>query len=92
MAQAKPAGYQYRICVEGHIGKDWVDWPCDMETRQAFDYEGRRAITHLIVTLPDQPALYGLLERFRDLNLKLIYVLRDETRSAGYPFGQHQTP
>jgi hypothetical protein len=78
MEQAKRTGYRYRICVEGHIGMDWVDWPRDMEICHIFDQERARATTLLIVMLPDQPALYGLLEKLRDLNLKLIYTQRDE--------------
>jgi hypothetical protein len=57
---------------------DWVDWPRDVEIRHTFDQDKARAITLLIVTLPDQPALYGLLEKLRDLNLKLIFTQRDE--------------
>ena len=30
----------------------------------------------LLVILPDQPALHGLLEKIRDLNLNLISVQR----------------
>lgn len=72
-------GYQYSICVEGHIGKDWVDWPKDIDMRHCFDKDGKRAVTLITVSLPDQPALYGLLEMLRDLNLKLIFARRDET-------------
>ncbi len=78
MEQEKPAGYQYQICVEGHIGVDWVDWPRKVEIQQTFDRCGQRAITLLTVSLPDQPALYGFLDKLRDLNLKLIYTQRDE--------------
>jgi hypothetical protein len=78
MEQEKPAGYQYQICVEGHIGTDWVDWSRKVEIHQTFDRCGQRAITLLTVSLPDQPALYGLLDQLRDLNLKLIYTHREE--------------
>jgi hypothetical protein len=78
MAQVKQGGYRYHICVEGHIGPDWVDWPGDIDIYHSFYHGGPLAITLLAVTLPDQPALYGLLEKLRDLNLKLIYAYRDE--------------
>jgi len=58
--------------VEGHLTADWVDWPFEVENRHEYDGEG--AITIMIVTLPDQPALHGMLQTIRDLNLKLISV------------------
>ncbi len=83
MAQAKRTDSPYRICVEGHVGMDWVDWPSEMNIRHAFDHEGKRAITYLLITVPDQPALYGLLEKLRDLNLKLVYLQQDEKNNHG---------
>lgn len=80
MHPAKPASYQYRICVEGHINTDWVDWPCAVEVHNTFDPSGRRAITLLSSLIPDSPALYSLLEKLRDLNLTLIYAQREEER------------
>ncbi len=69
---------QYKISVEGHLPSEWMDWPSDTKIHHAFDQEGSRAITLISVSLPDQPALYGLLEKLRDLNIKLIYAQRDE--------------
>jgi hypothetical protein len=76
MAQAAPGGYNYQICLENHIGMDWVDWPDGVMVCHAFDQDGTRAVTLATVSLPDQPALYGLLDKFRDLNLKLVYLRR----------------
>ncbi len=79
MKMDKPIGCGYLICVEGHLGAGWVDWPCEVETRQDFSGAGQRPVTILTVTLPDQPALHGVLQTIRDLNLKLISVqLLDE--------------
>jgi len=75
MDQPNAAGEDYSIKIEGLISPDWVDWPCEVET-QHEDENGSRAVTILIVTLPDQSALHGLLEKIRDLNLKLISFQR----------------
>ncbi len=80
MVPGNPASYQYSVCVEGHIGGDWIDWPVDVvDLHQTFDHDGQRAITRLDVSLPDQPALFGFLEKLRDLNLMLISIRRDES-------------
>ena len=76
MNHPQPAGERYTIKLEGLLSPDWVDWPCQVETRQELEGEARRAVTILMVTLPDQPALHGLLEKICDLNLKLIAVQR----------------
>ncbi len=79
MVPVIPTSYQYIICIEGHIWGDWIDWPVEMVgLRQTFDHDGSRAVTLLDITLPDQPALFGFLEKLRDLNLKLISVQRNE--------------
>ncbi len=81
MAHEKRSGYQYQLCVEGHIGKEWVDWPCEVEITQTFDQHGQRAISLVSAYLQDQPGLYSLLEKLRDLNLKLVYTQREEPKS-----------
>ena len=74
----QPAGERYTITLEGLLSPDWVDWPCQTETRHELEGEAHRAVTVLTVSLPDQPALHGLLGKIRDLNLKLIAVQRME--------------
>ena len=68
------AGEHYTLTVEGLLRSDWVDWPCPVETQHRVDGLTHRSITLLTVSVPDQPALHGLLDRIRDLNLKLISV------------------
>jgi hypothetical protein len=69
----------YEIKVQGELDEDWVGW---------FD-DGRRVwstvlavdggITTLTSTVADQPALYGLLAKIRDLGLPLVSVIRVHT-------------
>ncbi len=66
----------YAIQLEGRVGADWVDWPCRVDVYQVLDGEGVQPVTTLTVSLPDQPALHGLLQVIRDLNLPLVSVQR----------------
>ena len=74
MNRPQPAGERYTITIESLVSPDWVDWPCQVEMQPEGEGTARRAVTVLTVTVPDQPALHGLLDRIRDLNLKLISV------------------
>jgi len=59
----------YEIKIKGCLGEYWSDWFIGMKlTYLSGD------VTLLSGTLMDQGALYGLLERIRDLNLTLISV------------------
>ncbi len=58
----------YRIRVKGALGGQWSDWFDGM----AIKSEG--AITTISGNVRDQSALYGLLNRIRDLGLPLISV------------------
>jgi len=59
----------YEIKIKGHLDKSWSDWFAGLELTHLEGDE-----TLLCGMLPDQAALHGLLERIRDLNLKLISV------------------
>ncbi len=68
----------YEIKIKGHLDQRWSEW-----------FEGLK-LTHLAGnetllsgSLPDQVALYGLLERVRDLNLTLISVNRGDPGAHG---------
>jgi hypothetical protein len=59
----------YEIKIRGHLDPRWSDWFAGLTlTYQEADE------TLLSGSLPDQAALFGLLERVRDLNLTLISV------------------
>ena len=61
----------YEIKIEGHLDPRWSEWFACLELTHLAENE-----TLLSGSLPDQAALYGLLERVRDLNLKLVSVIR----------------
>jgi hypothetical protein len=59
----------YEIKIKGHLDPYWSEWFSGLELAHL---EGDNTL--LSGSLPDQAALYGLLERLRDLNLTLISV------------------
>ena len=61
----------YQICVEGRLGEDWSEWFGGLAV--TADEQGRTTLTGPVA---DQAALYGLLNRLRDLGLPLISVQR----------------
>lgn len=56
-----------QIRVKGHLSEQWVAWFGDLEIDNR---PGGEAI--LAGPLPDQAALYGVLNRMRDLGLALV--------------------
>ncbi len=59
----------YEIRIKGHLDPRWSAWFAGLKLTYLEGDE-----TLLSGLLPDQAALHGLLERIRDLNLKLISV------------------
>jgi len=57
----------YQIKIKGHLDPGWSDWFAGMKLSHLPCDE-----TLLSGLLPDQAALYGLLERLRDIHVKLI--------------------
>jgi hypothetical protein len=58
-----------QIRVKGHLSCQWADWFGGLEIENRPDGEAM-----LSGTLPDQAALYGVMNRMRDLGLELISV------------------
>lgn len=61
----------YEIRVKNHLDNCWSGWFKDMIVTNVENGE-----VILSGTFMDQTALFGLLEKIRDLNLTLIYVKR----------------
>jgi hypothetical protein len=64
---------EYRIQVQGWIGKRWAHWLDDVTVSYARSKDGS-PITVLCAQVVDQAALRGLLSKLWDLNLTLISV------------------
>jgi hypothetical protein len=66
----------YQIRVKGHLGYQWSDWFEGLTI--TLDDSGDTLLTGAVA---DQPALYGLLRKVRDLGLPLISVMHvDESK------------
>ena len=61
--------HQVQIRVKGQIDPRWSEWLGGL----AIAHTGKDE-TLLAGTIPDQPALYGLLSKLRDLGLVLLAV------------------
>jgi hypothetical protein len=65
----------YRIRVKGKLGQRWADWFEGFTITQQANGD-----TLLFGTVVDQAALYGVLNRIRDLHLSLLLVERVESK------------
>jgi hypothetical protein len=63
-----PARYEVR--VDGVLDGRWSEWFQGLQ----IDHQGGETV--LSGTLPDQPALHGILNKVRDLGLCIITVRR----------------
>lgn len=59
----------YEIRIAGHLDAHWADWFDGWTMTSEED-----GTTLLSGPVPDQPALYGLLRKVRDLGLPLVSV------------------
>jgi hypothetical protein len=59
----------FEIKLKGRLDEGWADWFDDF----SISYEGSD-VTVLFGTVCDQPALFGLLLKIRDLGLVLISI------------------
>ena len=67
----------YHIKIKGELDQSWSDWLGNVKITPDLVEDGC-VISTLTVNAPDQPALFGILDRLRDLNLVLITVTSDE--------------
>jgi hypothetical protein len=65
----------YQIRIKGKLDQSWSDWLGEVEIT-AEQAEDGSVITTILVDAADQPALFGVLDRIRDLNFTLIQVSR----------------
>jgi hypothetical protein len=63
------------IRIRGHLNPSWQQW---LENLQIVHEEG--GTSRLSGTLPDQAALYGVLQKLDRLSLTLLSLERHETR------------
>ncbi len=61
----------YQIKVKGRLDESWSDWLGNVQITPAPAEDGTW-VTTLIGEVPDPPALFGILDRIRDLNLTLV--------------------
>ncbi len=65
----------YQIKVQGHLDECWAHW-FDGMSIALEQAENGATVTVLTGSVIDQAALYGLINRMRDLGLPLISVGR----------------
>ncbi len=69
---------KYQIKIKGMLDESWSDWLGEVELTNREE-EGAR-ITLIYSEVHDQSALFGILNRIRDLNLPLISVIKLDER------------
>jgi hypothetical protein len=67
----------YQIKINGKLDKGWSDWLYGAVIVSDLEADGT-IITTLTIDATDQPALFGILDRIRDMNLLLTSVERIE--------------
>ncbi len=60
---------QYQITIKGHLHPRWSEWFENMTIMQLPD-----GTTTLSGHLPDRAAVYGLINKLRDMGLTLLSV------------------
>ena len=65
----------YHVVVNGRLEERWLRW---FEGHTVEYLDGGQTL--IVLTAVDQPALFGVLNRIRDLGLDLILVQKDGLR------------
>jgi hypothetical protein len=68
----------YEIRVQGELDAGWSEWFDDGQRVSDLAICAERGVTTLTGQVADQPALFGLLLKIRDLSLALLSVNRVE--------------
>ena len=63
------------IRIQGHLDPSWQEWLEDLQIVHELD-----GTSWLSGTLPNQAALYGVLQKIDRLSLTLLSLERSETR------------
>ena len=63
----------YRIRVQGKLDDSWSVWFDGMVVESQIDISGE-SVTTLSGWIPDQSALHGILNKIRNMGLKLLSV------------------
>jgi hypothetical protein len=63
----------YQIKLNGALDKSWSDWLGGATIATELEENGT-VVTTLTVEATDQPALFGILDRIRDMNLLPVSV------------------
>jgi hypothetical protein len=66
---------RYQILIEGMLSAEWADWLNGQQVGSICP-DPSANLTRIIVEIPDQAALRGLVNKIWDLNLVIISVCR----------------
>jgi len=69
----------YQIKIKGHLKEKWIEWFNGMILEMTVSDQGG-GYTTLLMQVPDQAALRGVLNKIWDLNLSLISAILKEER------------
>ena len=72
-AACKEKRMLYKIVIKDKLDKSWSGWLGNMKITSSYDGNGIWTTT-ISGEVLDQPELFGILDRIRDLNLTLISI------------------
>jgi len=69
------------IKIKGYLKENWAKWLNGMVI--SIKNQNREKITTITVSIPDQAALRGIMNKLWDLNLTLISVSSQDVKKTG---------